>query len=387
MSQLPFAPPLSRRVYRIAVAALFFIQGVSFASWTSRIPTVLDKMHLTEAELGSLLFLLPIGSLLCLPIAGWLIHRFQSYRVALTALLLNGCALLAIGFSVTEGQLMASLLAYGFVSNLANISINTQAVGVEAIYGRSVMATFHGMWSLAGFVAAAIGQAMIRNSVPMSLHYTVMLVVMALSVGIASRYLLRADPPVSGKQPVFPLPDKPLLRLGFIAFCAMMCEGTMFDWSGVYFKNVIRAAPEWIGAGFTAFMCTMALGRFFADRFTDRFGRQRLLQGSGLLVAFGLLLSVVFPYILPALLGFMLVGFGVSSIVPLIYGAAGQSKTLAPGLALAAVSSVGFIGFLAGPPIIGWVASWFSLRISFLLITVMALCVTALASLLKNNGE
>jgi MFS family permease len=153
----------------------------------------------------------------------------------------------------------------------------------------------------------------------------------------------------------------------------------MFDWSGVYFGKVLHAEKDLVGVGFAAFMSTMAAGRFIADWFTDRFGRQRTLMLSGLLEALGLALAVIFPSVVPATIGFMLVGLGVSSVVPLVYGAAGRSKTMSPGVALAAVSTVGFAGFLLGPPLIGLVAGITSLRVSFSLIAVMGLAVAALA--------
>jgi MFS family permease len=179
------------------------------------------------------------------------------------------------------------------------------------------------------------------------------------------------------------MPDKSLLKLGVIAFCSMICEGTMFDWSGVYFKKVVMAEREWIGAGYTAFMSTMATGRFFADWFTTKFGIQKTLQLSGILIASGLMVSVLFPYLLSSILGFLLVGFGVSSVVPLIYSSAGRSKVMSAGVAIAAVSTIGFFGFLIGPPLIGMIAGVSSLRISFVVIALMGLNITLISSFKK----
>jgi MFS family permease len=179
------------------------------------------------------------------------------------------------------------------------------------------------------------------------------------------------------------MPDKSLLNLGLIAFCSMICEGTMFDWSGVYFKKVVMADKNWIGAGYTAFMCTMAIGRFIADWFTTKFGVQKTLQLSGVLIASGLLVSVFFPYLIPSILGFFLVGFGVSSVVPLVYGTAGKSKRMSAGVAIAAVSTIGFFGFLLGPPLIGIIAGFFSLRVSFVVIAAMGLTVSLMATFKK----
>jgi MFS family permease len=160
----------------------------------------------------------------------------------------------------------------------------------------------------------------------------------------------------------------------------MICEGTMFDWSGVYFKKVVLAQNGWIGAGYFAFMCTMALGRFTADWFAGKYGLKRTLQFSGSLTATGLLVAVLFPYLVPAMMGFMLVGIGVSSVVPMIYSSAGKTSVMSPGVALTAVSTIGFLGFLFGPPVIGFIAGIATLRASFLVIACMGACVAIISS-------
>ena len=155
----------------------------------------------------------------------------------------------------------------------------------------------------------------------------------------------------------------------------MICEGAMFDWSVVYFKKVLIEPIQLQGYGFSAFMLTMASGRFIADGFAHRFGLKRTLQVSGILTTTGLLIAVIFPHFYTAIIGFLLVGAGVSSVVPMVYSAAGKSKTMSPGVALAAVSTIGFIGFLVGPPLIGFIAGLATLRVSFIFIAFMGFCV------------
>jgi MFS family permease len=163
----------------------------------------------------------------------------------------------------------------------------------------------------------------------------------------------------------------------------MICEGAMFDWSVIYFKKVVLAPPAFVGVGFTAFMLTMAAGRFRADWFAHRYGLKRTLQVSGALTATGLLIAVAFPYVYTAIAGFLLVGVGVSSVVPMVFSAAGKSKTMQPGVALAAVSTIGFLGFLVGPPIIGFIAGMATLRVSFILIAAMGVSVVVVSSKAK----
>jgi MFS family permease len=164
----------------------------------------------------------------------------------------------------------------------------------------------------------------------------------------------------------------------------MASEGGMFDWSGVYFKDVVKAPASLVILGYTSFMIMMAAGRFVADSLVARFGRKRLLQASGMLVSSGLFLSVLLPYIITSTIAFMMVGLGVSSIVPSVYSAAGKQGRVAPGMALATVASVGFLGFLMGPPLIGYVSAAAGLRYSFAVIGICGICITLLVSKIET---
>ncbi len=382
-SMLSSPSPEARR-YRQAVAASFLLQGLCFSTWAARIPTVQHQLGLSEAALGGVLLAVPVGSLAALPLAGWLVARFGSRLVAQLGLLLYALGLPLLGLADSVPQLLAALALFGVAGNLANISINTQAVGVEELYGRSILATFHGVWSVAGFLGAGLGTLLIAQAVPPLFHFLLVSGAVLLGLLLTRAHLLPHDAPRPADTPLFVLPDKSLLLLGVLAFCSLLCEGTMFDWSGVYFRQIVRAPPAWVGLGFAAFMALMATGRFVADWFTDRFGRRRTLVLSGLLEAAGLTLAVAWPTLITATVGFMLVGLGVSAVVPLVYGAAGRSTTMPAGVALAAVTTVGFAGFLLGPPLIGFVAGISSLRVSFALVAGMGLAVAVLGNRVKE---
>ncbi|HLK27792.1 MAG TPA: MFS transporter [Puia sp.] len=369
-----------KRIARIAVSSFFFLAGLCFSSWASRIPNIQQKLHLSNAALGGVLLGLPAGLLTSLPIAGWLVAKFSSKPIVVTAGILYACILPLLGFAQQTWQLVAALFLFGMAGNMLNISMNTQAVGTEALYGRTIMASYHGLWSLAGFSGAAIGTLMISlNLVPYQ-HFLIITSIGLLITLITSRFLLIADTNKDEKQPIFAKPDKSLITLGIIAFCSMICEGAMFDWSGVYFQKVIQPRQELVAAGYTAFMATMATGRFIGDWFATKMGIKKILQISGALTAIGLLVAIIFPYFITAIIGFLLVGAGVSSVVPLVYSAAGRSKVLSPGVALAAVSTIGYLGFLFGPPFIGFIAQASSLKVSLGLIAVMGFCITLMAT-------
>jgi MFS family permease len=377
--EVSIAASRPRHIHRLAVSASFLLQGLCFSTWASRIPTIQQKLHLSETALGGVLLAVPVGLIASLPITGWLVAKYGSRNLTVISVLLYSGVLPLLGLAQTTTQLMAALVLYGFGSNMANISVNTQGVGVEALYGKSILATFHGVWSLAGFLGAALGTGMIGWGVPPLQHFTLMALVIWVGVALMRPYLVPADAPSPADQPLFVLPNKSLMLLGVLAFCSLLSEGTMFDWSGVYFKKIVLAEKAWVGLGFAAFMSMMATGRFIADEFANRFGRGRTLQVSGLLTTSGLALAVIFPTLVMTSIGFMLVGLGVSSVVPLVYSAAGKSRTMPAGVALAAVSTVGFAGFLLGPPLIGLVAGATSLRVSFAIIAFMGLAVAALA--------
>jgi len=367
---------ISHRINRIAVGAVFFSFGLCFSSWASRIPSIQQSLGLSDAQLGLVLISLPVGSMISLPLAGFLTAKAGSRKIVIIATILYSLTLVTLGMAENGYHLVTGLFVFGLAGNLLNISINTQAVGVEALYKRSIMASFHGLWSLAGFAGAAIGTFMMGRGIFPYQHFIFIMITAVTILLLSNRNLLKEDAKPQANQPIFVKPDKSLINLGIIAFCSMICEGAMFDWSGIYFKKVVVADEAWLGAGYTAFMSMMAFGRFVADWATVRFGLKRILQLSGLLTATGLLIAVLFPNIVTAITGFLLVGLGVSSVVPLVYSAAGRSKVLSPGVALATVSTIGFLGFLCGPPLIGFVAGATSLRISFAIIAVMGLCVS-----------
>jgi MFS family permease len=204
---------------------------------------------------------------------------------------------------------------------------------------------------------------------------------MALMIVVASSgQLIVMDGGSRSGQPIFARPDRSLINLGIIAFCSMICEGSMFDWSNVYWQRVVLPPKPLAGLGLTAFSFTMAGGRFVGDMLATRWGIRRMLQVSGGLTAAGLLIAILFPFLLPALAGFLFVGAGVSSVVPLVYSAAGRSRVLSPGVALAAVSTIGYLGFLFGPPFIGFIAQASSLRVSLGLIAILGSLIALMAS-------
>jgi len=371
------------RRYRIAAGFFFFIAGLTFSTWASRIPAIQNKLHLSDAGLGGVLLALPTGLMISLPISGWLVTKYGSRPTLVCGAVLYPSILLLLALSSSVWQLVLSLFFFGIAGNLINIAMNTQAVGVESLYGRSVMASFHGLWSIAGFSGALIGTFFVSKDLSTFFHFACVSGFAVLLVLGSYKSTIPHDMGSKTVQKLFVKPDKRILLLGLISFCSMLCEGAMADWSGVYFKNIVKSPASLVTIGYVAFTGTMALGRFLGDRLATKFGVKRILQLSGSLITIGLLIAVVFPFVATATIGFLLVGLGVSSVVPIVYGLAGKSPSMPASAALAAVSTIGFLGFLIGPPMIGFIAQAVSLRWSFTLIGILGFGTAILAGKLK----
>ncbi|MDP4264122.1 MAG: MFS transporter [Bacteroidota bacterium] len=375
--------PVQRSTMRIAVAAFYFCMGLCFASWASRIPDIKTKLHLSEAGLGSILLALPVGQLLMMPISGRLVTRYGSRTILSFAILLYALELTNLGWVTKGWQLAIALFVFGLVGNMSNISVNTQGVMAEKIYERPIMTSFHGGWSIGGFTGALTGLLMMGLKLSPRIHFFIIASFVFVAVFIARRYLIPGTTEPGIKKKFFSRPEGVLIRLGIIAFCSMAAEGAMFDWSGVYFKEVVEAPHSLVIVGYASFMIMMASGRFAGDRIIARIGRKKMLQMSGVLVLTGLMIAVLFPYLVTATIGFVIVGFGVSSVVPTVYSTAAKATKIPPGMALAAVSSISFLGFLLGPPLIGYIAQLASLRYSFAVISLLGFCITIMVSKLK----
>ncbi|HVJ66118.1 MAG TPA: MFS transporter [Bdellovibrionota bacterium] len=366
---------------RIAVSVFYFCMGLCFSTWASRIPDIKDILGLGAAQLGSILFALPVGQFLALPFSGGFVTRFGSKRVLPVAIFLYACGLTFIGLASTPWHLVIALMFFGISGNLSNISVNTQGVTVEQLYARPIMAAFHGAWSIAGFTGALLGLGAIALKLSPYQHFSIVATLVVLVTLIFKKHLVLVppNPHAPKRKKFFSRPEGILFQLGIIGFCSMATEGAMFDWSGVYFKEVIRVPAVLVPVGYASFMIMMASGRFVADRLIAKFGRQRVLFMNGLLISTGMFIAVAFPYLVPATIAFLIVGFGVSAVVPSVYSVAGRSSST-PGIALAAVTSVSYLGFLMGPPLIGWIASVSSLRVSYAVVGSFGFCISYIVS-------
>jgi MFS family permease len=363
------------RQIRIANAIFFFVSGFGYTTWASRIPSIQQSLHLNEAQLGAALFAMPIGLMATMPITGRLLGNFSSSRIMIVGAIAFNLMLALLGYTSQYWQFITILFFFGSSRNLLNLSINTQSVGVQALYKKSIITTFHGIWSMAGFAGAATGYLMVYFNVPPTWHLLTVSIAMCLLAFYAWPNTLHQKPVPQVRKPIFTLPDKVLLKFALICFASMACENVMYDWSGIYIQKAVHASKVTATAAFVVFMIAVTIGRFAGDRLVNRWGIKHVLQNSGILIVTGFALAIALPYAVPAIIGYAFIGLGVSCMVPLVFSVAGRSKSMSGGPAIAAVSTVGYLGFLLVPPLVGFVAQAANLRWSFGFIALLGLVI------------
>jgi MFS family permease len=369
---------------RLAVAVFFFICGLEFSSWASRIPAIKDEFHFNEAELGAVLFMLPLGSVIALPFAGWSVHRFGSRYITFISAIVYSILLYGIALCKTPFALSVLLFFFGFCGDTLNIAINTQGLDVQNLYGKPMLSSFHAMWSLGAMAGAVTGGWTQQHSFSTIQHFLFIALFSITFAVIMFNNLVKKDSASTEGQKIFAWPDKALMLLGIICFCCAMCEGAMADWSSLYYRQVIRDTGRVSTTGYTAFTLTMAFGRLVGDKIILLLGNRKTLVLDGIVIACGLALALSWQQPLAVIAGFGLVGLGVATIIPIVYSMAGKSKSMPAGIALAAVSTIGFSGFLVGPPVIGFVAHEIGLRFALLIVLILGVIIFFLSRRLAS---
>lgn len=366
---------------RLAVSLYFFINGFLYANWAARLPELQAHYQISNAELGSLLFTMALGAVVAMPFAGWLVTQKGSERTTQIAAWLYVCLIpllaMAPGFS---GALLVFFLL-GVTSGSLDVSMNGQSVYVERRYGRPIMSSFHAVFSIGMALGAGTGALGARFHLSLPWHLALAALVCCLIIAWAGFHLI-TTPRSGGGSGGFVWPTKAVLPLGIIAFCCMTGEGAMADWSAIYLKTVVGAAESFSALGVGAFGAAMTLGRLFGDRFTEHFGKQKLLQYNSLLALAGLSLALLWPGEWSSLAGFFLVGLGLANIVPIVYSSAGNTPGVEPSVGIAMATTIGYAGFFVGPPAIGFLADEFGLRVGL----AMVLGLFLLMWLLVKNG-
>jgi MFS family permease len=369
---------MTLRRQRRAIAAVFAVHGAVMGTFAARIPSMAEHLHLGAGTLGLALFMPAVGSMAIMPFTGRVIHRLGP-RAALQVLLGAYCVLLAVPpLMPSLALLCVSLVAYGAAAGTADVAMNAQGSALEHRMGTSIMSSLHGMWSIGGFVAAAIATVATRFDVGAPAHLAVMALVLLLGGQVAVRMLPAlgaGDAPEPVERPRFKLPVGIILVIALVGFCAVFGEVAGSDWSAVYMHTVMHSGAATAAATYGVFAGLMALGRLTGDRVVRRFGPATTVRVGALVGALGAVLVVLALATPLTIIGFALLGIGVATVVPLAFAAAGrigaQSGSAAAGNAIAGVATIAYGAGLAAPGVIGGIASLTSLTWSFVFVAAL----------------
>ena len=374
---------------RASVSLIFLIHGLIIATWASRIPAFQAQLHLSPAVLGRSLMMAAIGSVFAMPAAGWLIHKFGSLNIVIGSTLGFGLALPLIAESSTVLALSLALLFYGAMAGSMDVAMNTHAVILEKRYQRHIMSSFHALFSLGGMAGSALGGFVASRGVSAGLHFWVSGIVLIAASIVAFRWL----PLPSASGDVEKVASRGTIvwsvtlgALALLAFSIMLIEGAIADWSAIYLRTSVLTGPGLAALGYAVFSGAMAAGRLAGDYLTGKLGRAHLVFYGALLAAAGLAFLLLFGSAGAALLGFTCAGAGLATIIPNTFAAAGNIEGSAPGPSLAVVTTAGYVGFLAGPPLIGFVAQLSTIRAALWILVVLGGLSAFASTAMKGNS-
>jgi len=370
---------------RIAVKLVFFINGFVHANLASRFPHVQEIFSIDNGTLGFVLLSSSLGALIAMPFTGWLIIRNGSRKIGIISVFAYCIFVPLVPLMPGLAGLLTIFFVMGLTAGMLDVSMNSQAVMVEQQHGKPIMTSFHALFSIGMVAGAGCGALFIKLDTTLFTHLNI-IIALSLAGAVWARYNLIHDKPAEKKtgEPAFRLPNAAMVSIGVIAFCCMLGEGAMADWSTNYMENIAQASKALAPIGLSAFALAMTIGRIFGDSARARFGDRKLMMICGLIATIGIVFTMTFIHPYAVILGLFITGIGLSSIVPIAYSIAGNTKDLPPGVGLAMVTTVGYSGFLFGPPLIGLIADWQSLRIALGLVAFLFVAMTLLSARYKT---
>jgi MFS family permease len=328
-----------------------------------------------------------IGALISQPTTGWVIGKVGSRKVTTVMAFANCAALVLPGFAPSLPLLMVALFIFGASNGGLDVAMNAQAALVERRYGRPIMNSFHAMWSVGGLMGAAIGGLVASRGLAAGPHFVIAAAVGIAIMLVAVRSLIPDGPSqAASHEPAFAMPTRALIPMGIVALCALICEGAIGDWGAIYLREGLGSTAAVAAAGYAFFALTMAGGRFAGDWLATRFAPGNVVRAGGGLVVAGIGLALISTVPAIAIVGYGLVGAGVSTIFPLIMSAAARTPGVAPGTGIAAMATTGYTGFLLGPPLIGGLAEFFTLRGALGILALFGLVIVLLGTHVRGEA-
>jgi MFS family permease len=355
--------PTALKVQRITVSAFFFFNGFLYANWAARLPELQESLGISHSSLGTLLFILAVGAVIGMPFTGWLAFRFGSAFITKLFAIALCFTFSTIGFPSSVAVEAVIFFGIGLFNGGMDVTMNEQAVLVERMWKKPIMSSFHGLWSVGMASGAGVGALFSKTHTPLPVHFITVAIVSLVFLMWASRYLIKSRPERTGNEKTFVLPTRMIAPLGLIAFCGMLSEGSVGDWSAIFMNKVIGATESFSALAFGAFAAGMTIGRFTGDYFTLHYGKKNLLIADSILAMTGMSIVLGFVSVWSTFVGFFFVGLGLATVVPLIYTTAGNAPGVSPSVGIAMATTIGYAGFFVGPPVIGYLADSFGLRI------------------------
>ena len=367
-----------------AVGLVFAINSFMFGNWAARIPDIKDKLHLSEAQLGIALLGLSAGAMISMPFMGWLLSKRGAGHLSYLFVILYCLAMVPPVMATSLFWLTFFLVLVGLTNGATDIAMNAAAAAVEKKHKVSIMSTSHGMWSMGSMAGAGIAGYIAQKEINHPLHMMVasgLMIILAVSL-ITTLSKIRDDH-TEGKA--FILPKGPILILALITFCILIAEGAIADWSAVFIKNATLGNKMQAGLGYAGFSLAMTLGRFYGDSIIPKYRQGNILKVCGIIATIGLASAVVISNPVPAILGFTVSGLGFSLMIPVLFSAAATVKGIAPGTGIAMVATLGYVGFLIGPPVIGFIAEKANLNYGLGFVVLLTLIAVILSSVSKTK--
>ncbi|RZJ09004.1 MAG: MFS transporter [Rubrivivax sp.] len=347
--------------------------GLLFATWGVHVPIVKAHYGLGEQSLALAMLASGVGALAALAYAGRIVGRYGPRVVATVMGCVNCAAIACLEVSPQYTALIVVMLLFGAFGSLFDVSLSVEASEIERLTGKPLMSGFHGMFSLGGMAGASLGGAAPALGLTPQGHLLVATGISAVAVLVASRSMLPVPEAHEAKEKrPLSLPRGPLLLLGVLASMGLIAEGAIYDWSVLFMKQERASDTSTAALAYAAFSAAMAAGRFGGDWVRARMAPRRLLRLSGVLAAGGMALTLAVPSPAVGLVGFALVGLGLSNVVPMLFSAASQVPGISAAHGIAAVSGVGYMGMMAGPPLIGLIAEHSSLTAGLIVVVVFA---------------
>lgn len=364
---------------RAAVSAMFLGNGFGIGVWAGQLPRFKAALNLSDGELSIALLAFSIGAVLLMPMIGWVITHVGSRLATVMAALSFTVGLLLIGLAPNLALFVATSFLAGAFSGALDISMNTNATVVEKAWGEAIMSSFHAFFSLGGLVGSAVSGLLIGLGLSIFATLLVACILMGLLFLAAAFGLMSEAERTAGEGPGFTLPRGPVVLVAVLAMICFIVEGAMVDWTAIYLQTVTGVALEMAFMGFAAFSLTMTICRFLGDAVVRRLGRARTMRVGGLLAAAGLALATLIPQPVPATIGFALVGLGLANLVPVLFSTGAQIPGVAPSVGVAMVATLGYGGYLMGPPMIGFGGDLFGLRVMLGVLILFSLTISILS--------